>query len=65
MGHRPHCNAREGSSCRTPRSRMVCSQWPGCAAIAASHNDVEDYRRARGLTVLVGFYARSLSILDS
>ena len=29
-----------------------------------SHNDVEDYRRARGLTVLVGFYARSLSILD-
>src|SRR6476659_34629 len=29
-----------------------------------SHNDVEDYRRASGLTVLVGLYARSLSILD-
>jgi hypothetical protein len=29
-----------------------------------SHNDIEDYRRARGLKGLVGFYSRSLAIQD-
>jgi hypothetical protein len=29
-----------------------------------SHNDVEDYRNARGLKGIVGFYARSLSRQD-
>jgi hypothetical protein len=36
---------------------------PDAPPLPLSHNDVEDYRRARGLTGLVGFYARSLARL--
>jgi hypothetical protein len=37
---------------------------PDAPPLPLSHNDVEDYRMARGLTGLVGFYARSLAKLS-
>ena len=37
---------------------------PDAPLLPLSHADVEDYRNARGLTGLVGFYARSLDRLD-
>ena len=37
---------------------------PDAPPLPLSHNDKEDYRRARGLKGLVGFYSRSLAIQD-
>jgi hypothetical protein len=36
----------------------------GAPPLPLSHDDVEDYRKARGLAGVVGFYARSLSCRD-
>jgi hypothetical protein len=37
---------------------------PDAPLLPLSHNDVDDYRRARGLKGLVGFYSRSLARQD-
>jgi hypothetical protein len=46
------------------REQFAVNGPPDAPPLPLSHADVEDYRNARGLTGVVGFYARSLSRQD-
>jgi hypothetical protein len=54
----------------TARRALAAQEWfavngpPDAPLLPLSHDDMEDYRRARGLKGLVGFYSRSLAIQD-
>src|SRR3954454_6276069 len=43
------------------RERFAAEGPPDAPPLPLSHDDVEDYRKARGLPAIVGFFARSLS----
>ena len=55
------CKRRKRFEHFVPREWFAVNGPRDAPPLPLSYDDVEDYRKARGLTGVVGFYARSLS----